>query len=127
MTNLIRLPPTTTMTARYTHDELMALSKDKGPLFDGSARQALVWAAATLDAADLAVRETQAEAAAMLRSQAAEIERLREDAARWNFVTGNGGEDWAVCKWNTKVYEDNWEPIQNYVEIDAARAALGQP
>lgn len=53
------------MTARYTHDELLALSKDKGPLFDGSARQALVWAAATLDAADLAVRETQAENAAL--------------------------------------------------------------
>ena len=47
------------MTARYTHDDLLALAKDKGPHLEGNARQALVWAINTLDAADAAVKETQ--------------------------------------------------------------------
>ena len=65
------------------------------------------------------------EAADTIASLITELEAAHKDAARWNFVSGNGGEDWAVCKWNDKVYDDNWEPIMNYTEIDAAIAAVG--
>lgn len=50
------------MTARYTTDELIALSKDEGPFALGNLRQAIVWAAQTLKAADAAVKAEYARA-----------------------------------------------------------------
>ena len=44
------------MTARYTTDELLKLAKDEGPLALSNLRQAIVWAAQTLEAADAAVK-----------------------------------------------------------------------
>ena len=68
------------------------------------------------------------DAAALLRSQAAEIDRLREDAARWRFVSTKGDEDeqyigdrWQACM-------SAWDGSDGVVgfecAIDAARAAL---
>ena len=50
------------MTARYTTDELIALSKDEGPFALGNLRQAIVWAAQTVKAADAAVKAEYARA-----------------------------------------------------------------
>lgn len=57
------------MTPYYTTKELLALADDKGPFFADNARQALKWAAHTLDAAQIAIEETR------LRNQ--DSERLR--------------------------------------------------
>ena len=61
------------MNARYTNSELLALANDNGPQFVGSAKQALKWAADTLDAANVAVSENLATIARLT----AEVERLR--------------------------------------------------
>lgn len=69
------------------------------------------------------------EAAAMLRSQAAEIERLRLDAERYRFCFSD--DNYVVCKWETPApfseeYGD-WKWLAKDEAdrwIDAARAAL---
>lgn len=54
------------MTARYTTDELTRLASDRGPFAVDNMRQALIWAAQTLQAADAAVN-AERERAVMLQ------------------------------------------------------------
>lgn len=55
----------------YTANELKRLAADRGPFFADNARQALLWAARVLDAADAAVQ------AERQRAEAAE-QRLKQ-------------------------------------------------
>ena len=58
-------------------------------------------------------------AIALLRELKDKLEAAEKDAARWNFATSSA--DWAVCRYAGRIgFVDKWEPIMNYIELDAA-------
>ncbi len=67
------------MTARYTTADLEALARDKGPFFADNARQALLWAARTLEAADAAVNAERLRAEALAQPPQAAVGALITD------------------------------------------------